>query len=92
MDATQEKIFSIFSSQPSAVANDDDEIMWIFSRNVNQLPLYDHTLRHLLVNTLAITIGMPAGSNHLYTRIFSPAPLAKSGIRGPGSAYANEQV
>ena len=48
----------------------------------------DKTPAHLMVNCLAITLGLPSDSNHMYPRIFNPAAL--NGTKGPGSDYNRE--
>lgn len=82
------RAYKIFTSGGVKSVKDDD-LLWFFS-NEKRDDLYDMTTRHLMANVLIFTLGCPPGSNHFYTRIFTPEKLS-SGVRGPGSTFPNEQ-
>lgn len=58
--------------------------VFLFTAHAQQRPqIYDLKLAHLLVNMLAITMGTPTDSNHLYIRMFAPEQMR--GTLCPGS-------
>jgi hypothetical protein len=84
----EKKCYQFFTQGPPDIAENADELLWHFSaKNDNK---FDTSLRYLFVNVLAVVLGLPRGSNHLYTRVFTPEVLSSS-VRGPGSTYPNER-
>eukprot|EP00727_Mastigamoeba_balamuthi_P014126 m51a1_g9336 hypothetical protein (4370) ;mRNA; r:36058-55372 len=65
----------------------DREIaLHLFSERVQKGPLTEELIySYLMVNVLAVALGCPRNSNHLYCRIFELQKL--SGTYGPGSAH-----
>jgi len=78
----------LFANRPPR-GNEKEEIFWTFSDQVVENGLFDDR-RHLFVNILAVTLGLPRGSNHLHTRIFNTPYLLKW-VRGPGSSWKIQQ-
>lgn len=50
-------------------------------------PKFDCTAAHILVNCLAVALGTPKDTNHLYARIFNPKVLHDT--KGPGSDHSH---
>ncbi len=77
------------SAPPPAVDDILDGLQFLFSREARQdqpgQPKRDITIANLMVNCLAVALGSPRDSNHIYTRVFNPGAL--SGTCGPGSDH-----
>ena len=53
-------------------------------------PNFDSTSAHIMVNCLAVSLGLPRDTNHLYPRIFTPSVLNRT--KGPGSDHNRENM
>jgi len=68
-----------------------DWLQFIFSKEAHTPPSrINHTLTDVMVNCLAVTLGSPRESNHMYKRIFHLEAMA--GTFCPGSAYERRNV
>jgi len=79
-----------FVQGPKDVSDEDailDPIDGLWSRQLHQ-GTHDRSLAHLSANCLAVALGTPRNTNHLYNRILNPRALDRT--YGPGSSYNNE--
>ncbi len=64
--------------------------VFLFTAHAQQRPqVYDLKLAHMLVNMLAIAMGTPTDSNHLYIRIFDPEKMRGTFCPGSDSNRGN---
>jgi len=88
LDAKELAAVQFFARGPQDVSEEDavlDPIRGLYSRQLQQDNKHDRSLAHLSANCLAVALGCPRDSNHLYNRILAPRSL--DGNYGPGSAY-----
>eukprot|EP01114_Cavostelium_apophysatum_P014001 TRINITY_DN3512_c0_g1_i9.p1 TRINITY_DN3512_c0_g1~~TRINITY_DN3512_c0_g1_i9.p1 ORF type:complete len:5234 (+),score=1501.00 TRINITY_DN3512_c0_g1_i9:231-15932(+) len=80
--------YRLVTSVPSEVADDVDPLLYQFSRNARTTAQWDSTMSHIMINCLAVALGSPPDSNHLYPRIFQVASLNNQ--LGPGSDHQHK--
>eukprot|EP00727_Mastigamoeba_balamuthi_P014233 m51a1_g9432 hypothetical protein (4159) ;mRNA; f:408019-433718 len=73
------------------VDHDREIALHLFSEQVQKGPLTEELIySYLMVNVLAVALGCPRDSNHLYCRIFELRKL--SATYGPGSAFGRKNA
>eukprot|EP00026_Physarum_polycephalum_P000017 Phypoly_transcript_00017.p1 GENE.Phypoly_transcript_00017~~Phypoly_transcript_00017.p1 ORF type:complete len:3587 (+),score=621.73 Phypoly_transcript_00017:1211-10762(+) len=87
INPTEMVAFQKLAAGPIHVPDDIDALLYLFSIEAQQQKA-DLTLVHIMVNSLAVCLGAPRDSNHIYLRAFDVGKLHKT--FGPGSAYQRQ--
>ncbi|KAH3761459.1 AAA+ ATPase [Pelomyxa schiedti] len=82
----EEAAFKFVGNGPLEVSDDRDPLKFMFSSRAQKDKNFDQTFAHLLVNVLAVGLGLPA-NNHIHIRMFDI--VACSDTLCPGSAFNN---